>query len=197
MSIEYEVRILNIPVDATIELLERFGAIKVGCFHQKRYVYDYNPIQKGKWIRLRSNGIFNTLTLKEIKSLRIDGTSELEITVSDFDETNKILNKLGYSPRTFQENYRIEYRLGETTFDIDKWPKIPVYMEIEGTSEQAVVNALAMLGFNEHDFTTKDVDTIYREIYGIQLNDIKYLEFSSEELSGLKKYHDDKENNNG
>lgn len=36
MVIEYEVRILNIPVDEIIEQIEKLGAYRVGVFHQKR-----------------------------------------------------------------------------------------------------------------------------------------------------------------
>lgn len=188
MAIEYEVRILDISLEEIIARIEKLGAYKVGNFHQKRFVYDYNPVQKGRWIRLRSNGKETTLTLKEIKSLRIDGTSELEIVVSDFDETNRILNKLGYEPRTFQENFRIEYRLDTVAFDIDMWPGIPAYLEIEGQSEKDVLDALEKLEFSSNSFTTKDVDTIYHDVYGITLDEIKHLHFSNEELILIEMY---------
>lgn len=188
MSIEYEVRMLEICVDDMISRLEKLGAQKKGVFHQKRYVYDFVPAQKGRWIRLRSNGSCTTLTIKEIKSLRIDGTNELEIVVSDFDETNRILQKLGYSPRTFQENFRIEYSLNGVNFDIDKWPQIPPYMEIEGFSEQAVLDAIDMLDIPHEKFITKDVDSIYRDVYGITLDEIITLKFSTDEAEYIKKY---------
>lgn len=188
MAIEYEVRILEVSIDKIISCLEKLGAFKVGIYHQKRYVYDYNPIQKGRWIRLRSNGKQVTLTLKEIKSLQIDGTQELEIVVSDFNETNRILNKLGYLPRTFQENFRIEYCLDNIKFDIDMWPGIPAYLEIEGDSEQSVLKALEMLNYSADSYTTKDVDTIYNDVYGIVLDNIKHLHFSDNEMSVVNKY---------
>ena len=188
MAIEYELRMLEISVENMIYQLEKLGAQKKGVFHQKRYVYDFVPAQKGRWIRLRSNGSCTTLTIKEIKSLRIDGTNELEIIVSDFDETNRILHKLGYSPRTFQENFRIEYSLNGVNFDIDKWPKIPPYMEIEGVSEQAVLGAIDMLGIPHEKFITKDVDSIYHDIYGITLDEISTLKFSIDEIEYIKKY---------
>lgn len=188
MAIEYEVRILEVSIDKIISCLEKLGAFKVGTYHQKRYVYDYNPIQKGRWIRLRSNGKQVTLTLKEIKSLQIDGTQELEIVVSDFNETNRILNKLGYLPRTFQENFRIEYCLDNIKFDIDMWPGIPAYLEIEGDSEQSVLKALEMLNYSADSYTTKDVDTIYNDVYGIVLDNIKHLHFSDNEMRVVNKY---------
>lgn len=188
MKIEYEVRALEISFDSLIKKVESLGAKRVGVYHQKRYVYDFIPPQKGRWIRLRSNGKESTLTIKEVKSLRIDGTSELEIVVSDFEETNAILNKLGYKPRTFQENFRIEYTLNGVNFDFDKWPKIPAYLEIEGQSEEKVLKALSSINIDLNNVTTMDVDTLYKEKYGIVLDDIQVLRFDENENEFLKRY---------
>lgn len=99
----------------------------------KRYVYDFNPINKNKWIRLRTDGKTSTLTIKEIVDKNeIDGTNEIEIEVSSFENANKILNELGYVARNYQENKRIKYTLDGVEIDIDFWPLIPPYVEIEG-----------------------------------------------------------------
>lgn len=188
MGIEYEARMLDVRVSDLISILEQKGARKIGCFHQKRFVYDFIPAQKGRWIRLRSNGMETTLTIKEIKSLQIDGTKELEIVVSDFDDTNAILSKLGYSPRTYQENFRIEYNLNGVNFDIDKWPMIPPYVEIEGNSEKDVLNAIESIGLKKTDFTTLDVDTIYSKRYGIELDKISILKFDAQEENFIKTF---------
>lgn len=37
MAIEYEVRILDISFKDIIARIEKIGAHKVGCFHQKRF----------------------------------------------------------------------------------------------------------------------------------------------------------------
>lgn len=192
MRTEYEVRKLNISFDEMIQRLESLGAKKIGAYHQKRYVYDFIPAQKGRWIRLRSNGKITTLTIKEIKSLRVDGTKELEIEVSDFNDTNELLMKLGYLPRTFQENFRIEYTLNGVNLDLDKWPMIPPYLEVEGNSEIDVIKMIDALGFQESDVTTMDVDTLYNSEYGIQLDSIKELRFDEEEINMIREF-DDKE----
>lgn len=103
---------------------------------QKRYVYDFNPVNPKKWIRLRTNGVKNTITVKEIIDNQvIDGTNELEVEVSDFNIANLILKELGYVPRNYQENYRIIYNLNGVQISIDTWPKIPTYVELEAKSE--------------------------------------------------------------
>ena len=193
MQTEYEVRKLEVFFDEVIQKLERIGAKKVGVYHQKRYVYDFIPVQKGRWIRLRSNGKVTTLTVKEVKSLRVDGTKELEIVVSNFDDTNEILMKLGYIPRTFQENFRIEYTLGGVNFDLDKWPMIPPHLEIlrtvwgdEGMSfslndEQSLIKLISSILDLQFDhekillrarqfYSAKRMSESYSEIYESLLN---------------------------
>ena len=175
---EYECTILNIDLEEFKSKLESLGAENKGELLQRRYVYDYNPVDKKKWIRLRTNGKKTTLTLKEITDkTKIGGTQELEIEVSDFDSTNAILEKLGYVHRNYQENKRHSYILNGVSIEIDSWPLIPTYVEVEGSSESEVLKTLEILGFNESDITTLDVESIYREIYGIDILSIKELKF--------------------
>ena len=89
MKIEYEIRVLEIDINKIINFLELLGAKKVGEYFQKRYVYDLNPVQNGKWIRLRTNGIKTTLTYKDIVSNTIDGTKEVEIAAIATFETGE------------------------------------------------------------------------------------------------------------
>ena len=147
---------------------------------QKRYVYDFNPINPKKWIRLRTNGVKNTITVKEIiDNQAIDGTNELEVEVSDFNKANLILKELGYVPRNYQENHRIVYNLNEVEISIDTWPKIPTYVELEAKSEELIKKLLSIIEYNEKDLTTLDVASIYMNVYGIDIMSIKELKFDS------------------
>ena len=131
MHTEYEVRILNIDVEEVKRRLDNIGAKFEWDRLQQRYVYDFIPKIPGKWIRLRTNGDKTTLTIKNLVSSRVDGTQELEIEVDDFDRTNLILKELGYEAKGYQENRRIQYTYNGVEIDIDYWPLIPTYVEIE------------------------------------------------------------------
>lgn len=179
MKTEYEIRILEIDEKSLITKLENLGAEKVGEFYQRRYVYDMKPAIKGKWIRLRTNGINSTLTIKSITSPLIDGTKELEIEVSDFDKCQHILNELGYIERNYQENKRISYKIDDTEIDIDSWPMIPTYVEIEGNNEEKVYKTLEKLSISREKLTTANVDDIYTS-YGYNLASISNLKFEEE-----------------
>ena len=177
MNIEYEVRVLDIDINAMIQKLESLGAKKVGEWDQKRYVYDTNPVNPNAWYRLRTNGNVTTLTYKNVEANTIDGTKELEIEVSDFNKTNELLELMGYLNRGYQENKRIRYILNNIEIDIDSWPMIPTYMEIEGKNIDEVNQMLALLYVDMDKVTALNCQDIYKEIYGIDINKIKKLKF--------------------
>ena len=177
MKTEYEIRVLEINKEEMVKRLEKLGAILKGNFKQKRYVYDLKPAENGKWIRLRTNGKVTTLTYKDIVSNTIDGTKEVEIEVEDFDKANEFLEKIGFINRSYQENERMQFILNNVEIDIDSWPMIPTYMEIEGESEEEVLNMKRVLNIDESNVTTLNCDDIYRQIYKIDISKIKELKF--------------------
>lgn len=171
MKTEIEARLLEVDVEGFIRKLEDNKAKFVGDWLQIRNCYDFTPVKENSWVRLRTNGIESTLTIKEVNNSKIDGTKELEIVVSDFDLTDEILNKLGYVARSRQENRRIRYILDEVEIDIDFWPRIPAYVEFEGPSEEKIKKVCKKLGIEYSSLTSIDVEKIYNH-YGFQLSQL-------------------------
>ena len=161
MKSEIEARLLDINVQTFITKLKKHGAKFVGDWLQVRNCYDFHPPRANSWIRLRTNGEETTLTIKEINNLKIDGTKECEIKVSDFDTCNEILNRLGYEIRSTQENRRIRYILDGVEIDIDIWPKIPAYAEFEAESEDQIRKLCKKLEINFETLVSLDVESIY------------------------------------
>lgn len=177
MNTEYEARVLEIDREKIVQKIKDLGGKLVGEWEQKRYVYDFTPAEESKWIRLRTNGEVATLTVKEIVNDKIDGTREWEVEVSDFEGTNAILNQLGYKARAYQENRRTRYMLDGVELDIDEWPRIPAYLEIEAASETEVMRVVELLGVEPEKVTTLGVSGIYSDFYGIDVNAIPELRF--------------------
>lgn len=179
---ENEIRILEIDPQEWIQYLESHGAEKIGDWLQRRKIFDFHPVQPNKWLRLRTNGIETTLTLKEILDKeKIDGVREVEIVVSDFDKTGEILEELGYEYRAYQENKRIRYMYHGVEFDIDTWPLIPTYVEIEGKTKEDVERVMKELPMDLSKSTTHDVSSIYRS-YGFNERDYQVLTFEEQKL---------------
>jgi len=83
---------------------------------------------------------------------------------------------MGIKSKGYQENKRTQYILNGVEIDIDSWPMIPTYVEIEGKNEEEVMNTLEILELPKDKVTTLDVDSVYKK-YGIDLKDIKVLKF--------------------
>ncbi len=176
MISEIEVRLLNIDEKDLIAKLTALNAKFVGNWLQKRYVYDFKPAIKNKWIRLRTNGEETTLAIKHYQSSEIGGTKELEITVDDFTKTDLILQELGYQARSVQENRRIRYILDDVEIDIDTWPHLKPYVEFEARNVDDIKKTMNKLQLDFAKTTTMDAQDIYLS-QGFSEQDLNILKF--------------------
>lgn len=181
MKIEYEVRFLEIDRDEILQKLTNLGAKENGNWLQIRKTYDLIEPKPNSWIRLRTNGKTTTITIKEIGSAKIDGTKEAEIVVDDFAEADLILSKIGLKARNYQENRRHQFIYKDVEIDIDSWPLIPTYLELEGDSEDTIREVCKDLGLDFEKSTTMDVTDIYKNVYNIDILSKKELLFSKNE----------------
>lgn len=184
-SIEHEAKVLNIDVADIRAKLQKLGAVKKGDYTFRRYVFDTIPINEARWVRLRSDGHTTTLAIKEYSSNTIDGTEEWEIEVSDVDMALVILEKIGITPRGYQENTREEYTIKGATIAIDHWPKLKPYIEIEAQGTEAVIAAAASLGFDKGDLISDNTTSLYKEV-GIDLKTLDVLKFEEGEYAGKR-----------
>ena len=67
--------------------------------------------------------------------------------------------------------------------NIDTWPKIPTYLEIEVISEEETYNALQLLGIPNEIATSLDAQSIYEEICGIDFDKETNLSFEENKQS--------------
>ncbi|MBX4181673.1 CYTH domain-containing protein, partial [Candidatus Parcubacteria bacterium] len=166
----------------------QLGANKVGDYHYRRVVFDfpgYTLDAKGAWLRLRDEGEKTTLTFKQRLAKDIhsivgddDGMYEKETTVGDFDSTREILLKTGLIEKMYQENKRTRYLLDGVECDIDSWPLLPDYLEIEGETWDKVYAVAERLGFKKEDAKICTANQIYR-LQG--LDDRNYTKLTFEE----------------
>jgi adenylate cyclase, class 2 len=186
---EIEVKFLNIDSASIEKKLVTIGAERMFEKLYRRRIFDYPDLRlhkKGAWIRLRDEGEKITLTYKERIGMKTfdgktndDSMEEIEINVSDFDKTAELLNKAGFIEKFYQENKRIRYQLSDIEFDIDFWPQIEPYLEIEATSWEKIDEAIKLLGLNPKDKKIFSTTQVYR-LKGIE--DIDYKEITFERM---------------
>jgi adenylate cyclase class 2 len=182
MKIEFETQVLNVDAAEIAAKLRALGAAEQDEVFQKRWVYDIQCLNSvdpgmGEWIRLRQVGDKSTLTYKNKKGTGITDTSEIELAVEDFEKMAAIMDKLpGFTGKYYQENKRKQFLLGQTEFNLDSWPKIPPFLEIEAESEAAVHEGLKLLGLEEQEHGHFGLINIYAK-HGISIHDYKELKF--------------------
>ncbi|MFW5415248.1 class IV adenylate cyclase [Nocardiopsis sp. CNT-189] len=181
--IEYEAKVLDIDPEALTARILAEGGEPAGEALQRRYVYDIEPGDEGRWIRLRDTGSAVTLTVKEIDSDEIGGTRETEVEVSDFATADALLGKLGYRPKAYQENHRRSFTLQGARLEIDSWPLIPPYLEIEAADRDQVVRTAALLGYEEERLTGENTTKVYAR-HGIDLAAVTDLRLPEGERGG-------------
>lgn len=178
MNTEFEAKAVKINKEKIRKELKRLGAELV--FKEKMFTrVTYNlPVElEGGWGRLRTDGKKTTLAIKQVLEKSITGTKEIEIEVDDFEKTRELLRMTGWKVRNYQENLRERWVLDDVEFDIDTWPMIDPYLEIEAEDEETVREWFEKLGldFNEAYFGSSDI--VYKEIYGIDIIPMPKLVF--------------------
>lgn len=182
MSIEFETQVLDINVDEVLQKLRVLGATEKKEVLSRRWVYDIACLNNeqpglGEWIRLREAGGKSALTYKNKKGTGISDTTEIEVNVDDFDKAAAIFGKLNcFSGQYYQENKRKQFMLGDLEFDIDYWPNIPPFLEIESGSEERVLAGLKLIGLENSEHGHIGLINIYAK-YGINIHDHKELKF--------------------
>lgn len=132
-----------------------------------------------KWIRVRQANKKATIAVKHI--LANDDTDfqqmlETEIEVPGVREANDLLEALGYAHKSYQEKERITYEYEGFEIDIDSWPGIPTYFEIEGNSKEELEPVLNKLGYSYEETVSCTADQVY-EKYGKSMFDKRTLKF--------------------
>lgn len=168
-----------IKINNFTELLEKENLIEI--LNNKELVNFLEKFHNNskKWIRLRKTNKKTTLTVKHIladNDTSIQQMMETEIEVPSIKEANDFLQALGYSHKSYQEKRRISYILDNHEIDIDTWPGLPTYMEIEGESEEDLNKILNLLGYSMKDTVSCTVDEIYKNL-GVDSLSIRELKF--------------------
>lgn len=168
-----------IKINSLTDLLEKENFIEIlNKIELINFLEKFHNNSK-KWIRLRKTNKKTTLTVKHIladNDTNIQQIMETEMEVPSIKEANDLLRALGYSHKCYQEKKRISYVLNNHTIDIDTWPGLPTYMEIEGEDEEDINSILNLLGYSIKDTVSCTVDEVYKKI-GKDILNIRELKF--------------------
>jgi adenylate cyclase class 2 len=170
MAKEIEAKFSIMNKDEIAAKLIGLGAKKV--FDERllrRAVYDFPISRRDAWARVRDEVDQITMSYKCVNSLSLDGVEEVELIINDFEKGRAFLKSLGMIEKAYQETKRMRYVVenGAVEFDIDTWPGLTPWVEIEAKSEEKVKQYAALLGFNWSDAMFGSADYVYAKVYNI------------------------------
>ena len=146
-------------------------------------------INPNKWIRLRQSNDKVELTVKNIynkSDSKIQKVMEYEITTNSFEDTNLLLNSLGLIRRNYQEKIRHSFEYKDAKIEIDKWPMINPYLEIECDNEEVIKEVISLLDLDKYDIVSMNTTDVYKRS-GIDILSMPELRFDDSEDSSNKK----------
>lgn len=171
MTTEIEVKFLNINHDDIRSKLRRIEAVCTKPMRlMRRAIIDYpdRRLQTGEnnsFIRVRDEGDVITLTFKQFDSLSVDGAKEITVTVDSFENTIKLFEATGLEVMSLQESMRETWEFRGCTIELDVWPWLNPYIEIEGPDTSTLQHICLLLNLDWNDAVFGDVMVAYRAQY--------------------------------
>ena len=136
-------------------------------------------INPNKWVRLRQSNDKVELTTKHIlgkSNKNIQNVIEREISVSNLQETNELLESIGLVRRNYQEKIRHSYKYKEAEIEIDEWPNLEPYIEIECDDETIIEDLINKLNYKEKEIVSLNTEQLYKNkgINVLEISDLKF-----------------------
>lgn len=176
MRMETETKILGINQKAVAQLMEDMGAAKI--LETKFTVRWYRLSKNDNWhlrIRQSSNGSAE-MTWKSIG--KITGISrvheEININISDAGRTSTMLRNIGLSEYAYQEKFRTSWSYMNWKFDLDIYPGMPPYLEIEGSDDNHIKEAVKILGLEKNEISAEGEKALIEQKYGLNWHDMRF-----------------------
>ena len=180
MAHEIETKVLDIDADAIKAKLIGLGAKQI---QETRLIVDWyrqKGVKEGEdpwFLRIRSNSEGKHEVTWKAKS-DILGTArkhkEINFLINEPEKLSDLFEEIGLEKYAHQEKDRISFVYKDWQFDIDQYPGMPAYMEIEGKSEEHIKEALALLGLKNNKTWAQGERILIQETYGLDWYHMKF-----------------------
>ncbi len=178
MQTEFEAKYLDQDHSALRKKLQSIGA-KCNAENRlmRRKTFDFPNDHFNKiagWIRVRDEGDKVTLAYKQLKNRKVDGTIEVSIVVDDFAKACSLLEAIGFEQKSYQETKRESWQYENVQIELDEWPWIKPFIELEGPNEASIKNLSKRLGLNWSEALHGSVENAYQAEYDVTEREVDY-----------------------
>lgn len=179
MQTEIEAKFLDQDHAAIRQRLKELGAKQLFAQRlMKRRNFDYpnGSLEKiAGWVRVRDEGNKITLSYKQLNDRSLHGTKEVNLTVDDFGAACDFLQALGLAQTSYQETKRESWKLDGASIELDEWPWIKPFVEIEAHDEASLKAVAAKLGLDIKTAVHGSVENAYQAQYDVTDAEIDHI----------------------
>ena len=190
MQQEIEAKFLHQDIEEVRKKIEAAGGhLTQKLVDVKRVNLDYPDYaldKKRAWLRVRDNGngkVVITYKQKNAKNVAIDGVTEIEVDVAEYEQAVQIFQAIGLIEKAVQHTKREIWELDGCEIMIDIWPWVDPYIEVEAPSEAVVRATAEKLGYDWNDAKFGDVGVVYFDEYDMTEDELyielKYFDIDS------------------
>ena len=170
MAFEIETKVLDINEKAVIKSLVSLKAKKIQKTTLTVDWYRLIGTKEGEdpwFLRIRSNSDGKHEVTWKAKSSIAGGVrkhKEINFNIDVPTQLSDLFQEIGLEKYAHQEKIRTTYSLKNWTFDIDQYPNMPAFLEIEGPSEDSVRKAIKLLGLEKNRTWAKGERILIQDI---------------------------------
>lgn len=180
MAHEIETKVLGIDVANIFKEMAQLGAEKISETRLAVSWYRIKSVKEGEdswFLRIRSNSEGVHEVTWKAKS-DILGTTrkhkEINFKIAEPEKLADLFLELGLEKYAYQEKDRTTFIYHDWQFDLDQYPKMPAFLEIEGKSESHVKEAMKLLGISKNKTWAKGERLLIQEIYGLDWYEMRF-----------------------
>jgi len=177
---EIETKILEVDINSVVSKLNELKAEKiqevmltVDWFSMAGVSKEDNPW----YLRIRS---YSTGKIEVTWKGQYDivgsvrRSKEIEVSVDSHEKTKELFEAIGLVCYAHQEKKRISWKLENVQFDLDTYPNMPSYLEIEAESEEKISDMIKKLDLINHETWNDGERTLIENKYKLDWCDMKF-----------------------
>lgn len=92
---------------------------------------------------------------------------EINFYIQEPDKLSELFEAIGLEQYARQEKYRTSWTYQDWRFDLDEYPGMPPYLEIEGSSEESIQDAVITLELTGHQTSQEGERMLIQKEYNL------------------------------
>jgi adenylate cyclase class 2 len=177
---EIETKVLEVDVEEISEKIEDLGAKKIHEVILKVDWFSLPGVAKDKqpwYLRVRSysDGKVEVTWKDEPKLIgNLRKGAEINVLIDNHEKMKMLFESIGLICYAHQEKKRVSWVLDNVQFDLDTYPNMPSFLEIEVENEKDIDEMIEKLDLKEHDTWNDGERTLIERKYNLNWSDMRF-----------------------